>query len=88
MCYTINPFKMLDRKIVPQIRQVEQLNFPETINRKLDNGIEIAMLQMGSQEVVHVEFVFTIGITSTRSRASRGQVATLYRSGFSARPPF
>ena len=58
---------MLDRKIVPQIIQVEQLNFPETINRKLDNGIEVDMLQMGSQEVVHVEFVFTTGMSHSEN---------------------
>ena len=58
---------MLDRKIVPQIRQFEQLNIPESTKRKLDNGIEIAMLQMGSQEVVHVEFVFTIGMSHSEN---------------------
>ena len=46
---------MLDRKEVPQIKQVGQLNLPNSRIRKLDNGIEVAMLKMGSQEVVHVE---------------------------------
>ncbi len=63
----INLSNMLDRKEVPQIKQVGQLNLPNSRIRKLDNGIEVAMLKMGSQEVVHVEFVFKVGMSQSNN---------------------
>ena len=58
---------MLDRKKAPEIHHVGKLTFQEPNYKKLDNGVEIAMLKIGSQEVVHVEFIFRTGMAQAEN---------------------
>ena len=65
MSYTINPHSMLDRKKAPYTSQVSDLSIHYPKCQKLDNGIEVMLLKMGTQEVVHVEFIFKIGMSQS-----------------------
>ena len=58
---------MLDRKKAPDIHDVVKLTFQEPNYKKLDNGVEVAMLKIGSQEVVHVEFIFRTGMAQAEN---------------------
>ena len=56
---------MLDRKKAPYTSQVSDLSIQYPKCQKLDNGIEVTLLKMGTQEVVHVEFIFKIGMSQS-----------------------
>jgi zinc protease len=53
--------KGLDRKKAPNFKQVDNIEFLEVINTKLDNGIEVNYVNGGSQEILKIDFIFKAG---------------------------
>ena len=52
---------MLDRSKPPLIKVIDQLNLPKTEKHQLDNGIPVYEVNLGTQQVVKVEFIFSAG---------------------------
>lgn len=53
---------ILNRKIVPELKDIEEMEFPFPEIFKLDNGIPVYLTSSGEQEVIKIEFVFNAGI--------------------------
>ena len=53
--------EVLDRKIAPKFNQVETINFLQTKQTRLDNGIEVNYINGGSQEIIKIDFIFNAG---------------------------
>lgn len=49
---------MLDRTLVPESKQVNDINFISPKKQRLDNGIQVFTINAGKQELVRIEFVF------------------------------
>lgn len=49
---------MLNRKLAPESKQVEEIRFIEPLRQQLDNGIPVFIINAGEQELVRVEFIF------------------------------
>lgn len=49
---------MLDRTLVPESKQVNDINFLSPLKQELDNGIKVFTVNAGKQELVRIEFVF------------------------------
>lgn len=49
---------MLDRTLVPESKQVNDINFISPKKQQLDNGIRVFTINAGKQELVRIEFVF------------------------------
>jgi len=49
---------MLDRTLVPESKQVNDINFISPKKQELDNGIKVFTINAGKQELVRIEFVF------------------------------
>lgn len=49
---------MLDRTLVPESKQVNEINFIAPQKQELDNGIKVFTVNVGKQELVRIEFVF------------------------------
>jgi predicted Zn-dependent peptidase len=52
---------MLDRKQAPQAAPLEKIPFPAVDRVALDNGVEVYMLQTGTQEIVELTALFVAG---------------------------
>ncbi len=55
---------MLERGKAPNTHKINSLHLPEPDKLFLDNGVEVALFKLGSQNVVHVEFVFKTGMSN------------------------
>lgn len=49
---------MLDRTLVPESKQVNDISFISPKKQELDNGIQVFTINAGKQELVRIEFVF------------------------------
>lgn len=49
---------MLDRTLIPESKQVNEINFISPKKQELDNGIKVFTINAGKQELVRIEFVF------------------------------
>jgi len=49
---------MLDRTLVPESKQVNDINFITPKKQELDNGIKVFTINAGKQDLVRIEFVF------------------------------
>lgn len=49
---------MLNRTLIPESRQVSEINFIAPRKQELDNGIKVFTINAGKQELVRIEFVF------------------------------
>jgi zinc protease len=49
---------MLDRTLIPESKQVNEINFIAPQQQELDNGIKVFTINAGKQELVRIEFVF------------------------------
>jgi len=49
---------MLDRTLIPDSKQVNDINFIAPKQQELDNGIKVFTINAGKQELVRIEFVF------------------------------
>lgn len=54
--------KELNRNFTPDIRPVEDINYQQPVIHQLDNGIPVYQLQIGTQDIVKIEFIFNAGI--------------------------
>ncbi|MET1057438.1 MAG: pitrilysin family protein [Pedobacter sp.] len=49
---------MLDRTLIPESKQVNEINFISPKKQELDNGIKVFTVNAGKQELVRIELVF------------------------------
>jgi zinc protease len=49
---------MLDRTLIPESKQVNEINFITPQKQELDNGIKVFTVNAGKQELVRIELVF------------------------------
>lgn len=63
---------VLDRKIAPEFKQVNNIEFIHPDNYRLDNGITINSLSGGSQDILKIDFVFKAG----QSQQTKPLIAT------------
>lgn len=49
---------MLNRSLVPESRQVDEINFIAPEKQTLDNGIAVYTINAGKQDLVRIEFIF------------------------------
>lgn len=49
---------MLDRTLIPESKQVDEINFISPKKQELDNGIKVFTVNAGKQELVRLELVF------------------------------
>jgi len=49
---------MLDRTLIPESKQVNEINFISPQKQELDNGIKVFTVNAGKQELVRIELVF------------------------------
>ena len=49
---------MLDRTLIPESKQVNEINFIVPKTQQLDNGIKVFTINAGKQELVRIELVF------------------------------
>lgn len=49
---------MLDRTLIPESNQVNEISFIAPKKQELDNGIKVFTINAGKQELVRIEFVF------------------------------
>tara|TARA_B110000438_G_scaffold293553_1_gene333602 strand:+ start:323 stop:1606 length:1284 start_codon:yes stop_codon:yes gene_type:complete len=54
---------MLKREISPTIKALEIIKLKEPNLEFLDNGIEVAFFNLGSQDLIHIELVFETGLS-------------------------
>ena len=52
---------VLDRKIAPEFKEIEKINFLLPQKKELSNGIPYIEYNLGSQELIKIEFVFKAG---------------------------
>jgi len=52
---------MVNRKIAPEIKEISNLVLPDPAVFKLDNGIPVYQVNMGTQDVMKLELVFKAG---------------------------
>lgn len=48
------------RTIAPEIKTISEVNFPSPTKFTLDNGITVTSFNLGSQEAVQIELIFTV----------------------------
>lgn len=53
---------VLDRKIAPKFKQVEQIDFLEVKNQNLSNNIKLNYINGGTQDIIKIDFIFNAGI--------------------------
>ena len=51
----------LNRTTAPQFGQIEKIDLIEAVDKKLDNGIPVYIINSGIQELVKIEFLFFAG---------------------------
>ena len=56
---------MNNRSVHPPIRTLEALSLDHPNLRRLDNQVEVAFFNLGSQDVIHVELVFKSGLSKS-----------------------
>ena len=58
---------MLKRNVSPPIKNLELNSIKEPLIESLDNGIEVAFFNLGSQDLIHVELIFNNGLTQSEN---------------------
>ena len=53
---------MIDRKIAPKFKTIEEIHIIKASESHLDNGIPVYNINAGSQELSKVEFIFNAGM--------------------------
>lgn len=72
---------MIDRKIGPEIREVQNLTLPEPYHYTLDNGIPVYEINMGTQEVLKLEIIFKAGRPHEQKKLAARATAALLKEG-------
>ncbi|MEM0994010.1 MAG: pitrilysin family protein [Bacteroidota bacterium] len=74
----------LDRSIAPPIHPVKDLKLPEIFRYRLDNGIQVHELNMGTQEIVKMEIVFLAGRPYEQKKLASRTTIGLLKEGTSS----
>lgn len=72
---------VLDRKIAPEFKQVEQIEFLEVKNQNLSNGIKLNFINGGSQNIIKVDFIFNAGILQQKKPLVASTTNALIKEG-------
>ncbi len=72
---------MIDRKKAPAIKRIDSIKLPDVISHRLDNGIVLYEIPMGTQDVVKLEVVFHAGRPFERKQLAAKATCNLLREG-------
>ncbi len=72
---------MPDRTQPPPIKTIFPLQLPQPVHYRLDNGIPVYEISMGTQEVTKIEIVFRAGRPYERQRLAARATASLIKEG-------
>lgn len=72
---------MINRKIAPEIRDVENLILPEARRYTLDNGIPVYEINMGTQDVLKLEIIFKAGRPYEQKKLAARATAAMLKEG-------
>ncbi len=72
---------MPDRTIAPLIRGIENLNLPHPKTYKLDNGIPVFEVNMGTQDILKLDMVFHAGRPYEQKQLASRTTAALLKEG-------
>ncbi len=75
---------MLKRKDSPAIKALKLNDIKEPVIEFLDNGIEVAFFNLGSQDLIHVELVFNNGLTQSENVIIPTAVSELFGTASSS----
>lgn len=59
---------MLDRKIMPEIQQIEKIDFIKAQTKFLKNGLPLYYINGGTQDVLKIDFIFEAGTWFQKSK--------------------
>lgn len=76
---------VLNRKIAPKFREIEKINFSLPSEKKLDNGIPYIEFNLGSQELIKIEFVFSAGSKYQEKPLVAGLTSSMLKEGTSSK---
>ena len=71
----------LERTTPPNIKKIDTLKLPEVEKASLSNGMPIYLIEMGTQEVVKIEFAFYAGRPYEKSPLAGRATASLIKEG-------
>lgn len=54
--------QVLDRKVTPEYKIIEQVNIIKATEKRLDNGIPVYTINAGTQDLVKIELLFNAGM--------------------------
>jgi zinc protease len=75
---------MLKRKVSPPTKALELKKIKEPEIIPLDNGIEVAFFNLGSQDLIHVELIFDNGLTQSSNIIIPTAVSELFGTASSS----
>src|SRR3989304_1957369 len=53
---------MVNRKIPPDFKTVQEIKFIEAVEKPLNNGIPLYLIDAGTQDLIRIEFIFPAGL--------------------------
>ncbi len=72
---------MPNRKIPPPIKEISKLQLPAIRSLKLDNGIPVHLVEMGTQEVLKLEIIFHAGRPYEQQKLVARATSRMLREG-------
>jgi predicted Zn-dependent peptidase len=72
---------MLNRAVAPVINAIKSVEITKAAEQKLDNGIPLNVINVGSQELIKIEFLFAAGYVYQQSPLVASTVNELIDSG-------
>lgn len=76
---------MIDRTIAPEFKTIEKIDIINASEQKLDNGIPVYSINVGSQELTKVEFIFSAGMYYQNRTLLASSTNTLLEAGTTKR---
>ncbi|MEM6317200.1 MAG: pitrilysin family protein [Bacteroidota bacterium] len=76
---------MINRKIPPPIKQIQQLHLPKPQKMTLSNGIPVHVINMGTQEVLKMQLVFRAGRPYEKKKLIAKATSRLIKEGTAQR---
>ncbi len=73
--------KVLDRSQAPPLQQVENLQLVEPLVHRLDNGIPVYEINLGTQDVLKLEIIFVAGRWKEQSLLAARATGALLKEG-------
>ena len=72
---------MPDRRQAPLIKPIDNLRLPTPRHYKLDNGIPVYEINLGTQEVLKIEVIFRAGRPYEKQKLAARATASLLKEG-------